>query len=123
MCSSDLVHSHQNEHDGDHPHNETVEEQEPNDGHDLESKDLHVPQQNNEEKRTQHYHHHDEDEPFCCMLWLKMVFMAGYATSQFLIGLLVQKTGLWSALRISSKGVIVCGMIASVAGNFVCISF
>ena len=57
------------------------------------------------------------DEPFCCMMWLKMVFMAGFTLSQFSIGYFCDAIGLWRCLRISIKSLIICGMITYNAGK------
>jgi len=62
-------------------------------------------------------HHHEDEEPFCCMMWLKMVFLSGFALSQFSIGSVIEKFGTWSTLRFCIKAVIISGMIASNAGN------
>lgn len=64
-----------------------------------------------------HHHHHDHDEPFCCMLWLKMVFMAGFAVSQFSAGMASDIFGIWSTLRFCCQSLIVSGLLASIASK------
>lgn len=64
---------------------------------------------------TQHQHHNVE--PFCCMLWLKMVFMAGFALSQFSCGVISATFSLGSILRSFSQSLIVCGLLASLSSE------
>ena len=61
-------------------------------------------------------HHYEHEEPFCCMMWLKIVFLSGFALSQFSIGSVVEKFGTWAILRFATKALIMSGMIASNAG-------
>ena len=63
-----------------------------------------------------HSHHYEDEEPFCCMMWLKIVFLSGFALSQFSIGSVTEKFGTWAALRFATKALIISGMIASNAG-------
>ena len=59
----------------------------------------------------QEYH---KDEPFYCMFWLKMVFMAGFALSQFIINLFYDN---FKILKYCVRTLIISGIIASGAGN------
>ena len=63
-----------------------------------------------------HSHHYEDEEPFCCMMWLKIVFLSGFALSQFSIGSVIEKFGTWATLRFATKALIISGMIASNAG-------
>jgi hypothetical protein len=50
------------------------------------------------------------------MMWLKIVFLSGFALSQFSIGSVIEKFGTWATLRFATKALIISGMIASNAG-------
>ena len=64
------------------------------------------------------YYYYEDEEPFCCVMWLKIVFLSGFALSQFSVGSIVQKFGSWTTLRFAAKTLIISGMIASNAGKF-----
>ena len=66
---------------------------------------------------SQRNSHYEDEEPFCCVLWLKIVFLSGFALSQFSIGSIVEKFGSWATLRFAAKTLIISGMIASNAGK------
>ena len=51
------------------------------------------------------------------MIQLTLVFMAGYALSQFSTGFIAEKCGTWPSLRFATKVLILSGMIASSAGT------
>ena len=68
-----------------------------------------------------HDHYHDEEEPFCCMMSLKMVFMAGYAVGQMVMALISDRVvSQWTCLRCLIKGLILSGMLCSVTTNLHC---
>ena len=72
--------------------------------------------EDNTEKCEFESHHYEHEEPFCCMMWLKIVFLSGFALSQFSIGSVIEKFGTWATLRFATKALIISGMIASNAG-------
>ena len=72
--------------------------------------------EDNTEKCEFKYHHYEHEEPFCCMMCLKIVFLSGFALSQFSIGSVIEKFGTWATLRFATKALIISGMIASNAG-------
>ena len=52
------------------------------------------------------------------MVWLKMVFMAGFTVSQFIFGFLADYFDRWTLLRINAKVLIITGMISGTAGVY-----
>ena len=94
---------HENDHDNDEDH-----------------KDRHSGTMHNHKRRKRHIdvdrmvHDHEykyhEDEPFCCMLWMKMVFMSGFTLSQFTVNNFGDKM---NVLKYNIRALIISGMIAS----------
>ena len=59
-------------------------------------------------------HKYEEEEPFCCVLWLQIVFMGGFALSQFLVNVFENK---FFVLKCCIRVLVISGLIASGAGN------
>ena len=57
---------------------------------------------------------YEDEEDFCCMLWLQIVFMGGFALSQFLVNIFQDK---FLVLKCCIRVLIISGLIASGANN------
>ena len=60
------------------------------------------------------FHKYEEEEPFWCVLWLQIVFMGGFALSQFLVNVFENK---FFVLKCCIRVLVISGLIASGAGN------
>ena len=60
------------------------------------------------------FHKYEEEEPFCCVVWLQIVFMGGFALSQFLVNVFENK---FFVLKCCIRVLVISGLIASGAGN------
>jgi hypothetical protein len=85
----------------------------------LELDNEHEHEHEHENEQEQEHQHYNADEPFCCMMWLKVVFFSGFAFGQFSLGFAADKYGRWNILKLNVRVLILAGMIASSAGMFI----
>ena len=60
------------------------------------------------------HNNYEDEEDFCCMLWLQVVFMGGFALSQFLVNIFQNK---FLVLKCCIRVLVISGLIASGASN------
>lgn len=63
---------------------------------------------------TEENHKYEDEEDFCCMLWMQIVFMGGFALSQFLVNIFENK---FFVLKCCIRVLVVSGLLAAGANN------
>ena len=63
------------------------------------------------------------DEPFSLMVWMKVIFFAGFAVSHFSIGFLADYLGHWKVMKLVAKGLVVFGIAATLSCKFTLLNY
>jgi len=59
----------------------------------------------------------DQEEPFCGLIWVKLVFFIGFAASQFSVGFFADRFGPYNLLKLDLRILLVSGIGATISGN------
>jgi hypothetical protein len=57
-------------------------------------------------------------EPFCGLVWVKVVFFFGFAISHFSMGFLADYFGNWKMMKLATKALIVSGIGVTLSRKF-----